>query len=744
MTMAAELLRGVTVLEVSGRVAGAYCGWLLAGMGASVARVDSPLAAHAPAAVAPALEAALGRGKDVVTPTAADRLAATADLMITDVLAEDGADGAATAHRLRKRRGAGAALVSIPHFAAAGADSGRPGAPLVVGAATGASWSIGDPTREPLSIPFDIPDALAGSEAAAAAIVCLGGFAGPGATPTEVEVSVAGVLGYYVGMIAANFVPYGRPWHRDGPQASVSGGSYPAAIFACADGAVAIMCRQPREWDGLRAAIGEPAWADRAELADARVVAREHVAEVDPVVRAWVRSHTYDELSALGREHGFPVAAVRGVAESLGDPQYLHRKFFETIEDPASSRPVRVPGLPFELAASRDGGPSRRRPVAAATALPLEGLRVLDFTWVWSGPTVTAALCDLGAEVIKVENEARPDSARARGGGLRDGRPIEGPPLEISSYFSAVNRGKRSIAVDLTTGAGRELILRLVGSCDAVVENMRPGALEHRGLGYEDLASENPGLVMLSMSTAGRTGPTSAAGGYAPVMSGLAGLEALVRYEDSEPMGLFNLALADPNAAGHGLVALLAALRHRRLSGEGSLVDLSQMECVSAVLTEPLLEAQLLGDVAAPANGHSTFAPHGHFAAAGEDAWLAVAVRTEAERARLASLLGVDTGAALEPALAKFSRQRDPAEAAAELNAIGIPAAPVRSFEQFQEAGRTATALVTHPFLGAERIGALCWALDGEHLAPRGRAPLLGEDTEGVLAELAATEKSLA
>jgi crotonobetainyl-CoA:carnitine CoA-transferase CaiB-like acyl-CoA transferase len=747
MTAATELLRGATVLEVSGRVSAAYCGWQLAAMGATVTRVELPLSSSAPAAVAPALEAALGRGKRVVAPgPQADGLAVAAELMITDVLDDDGADGAATsvALRLSELRGAGSPLLSIPQFASTGPDAGRPGTPLITGAETGASWSIGDPEREPLSIPFDIPDALAGSEAAAAAILCLGGVAASGAVPSRVEVPVAGVLGYYVGMIATNFVPYGRPWHRDGPQASVSGGSYPAAIFACADGAVAIMCRQAREWDGLRAAIGEPSWAGRPELVDARAVARSHVAEVDPVVRAWARSHTYAELSALGEEHGFPVAAVREVGESLTDPQYLHREFFETITDPASSKPVQVPGLPFAIAAAHDGGELPPRPAAPTAALPLAGVRVLDFTWVWSGPTVTAALCDLGAEVIKVENAARPDSARARGGGLREGRPIEGPPLEISSYFSAVNRGKRSIAVDLTTDAGRELILRLVGSCDVVVENMRPGALDRRGLGYEDLARENPGLVMLSMSTAGRSGPLSGAGGYAPVMSGLAGLEALVRYEDSEPMGLFNLALADPNAAGHGLVALLAALRHRRLSGEGSWLDLSQMECVSAVLTEPLLEAQLLGGAEAPANRHPSFAPHGHFAAAGEDAWLAVAVRTEAERSRLAALLGAAPGAALEPALAEFARQREPAPAAAELNAIGVPAAPLRSYEQTQGPDRLASALVTHPFIGEERIGALCWALDGEHLRPRDRAPLLGEHTDAVLAELAAIEGSVA
>jgi crotonobetainyl-CoA:carnitine CoA-transferase CaiB-like acyl-CoA transferase len=735
-----HFLNGTTVLEISGRIAGAYCGLTLARLGADVTRVDLPLAAHVRPAARSRLEQALHLGKRSVDAAGEEvaRLAASCDLVVVDVLHEDARDGAATAvaQRLLARRAARKPTVDLTQFGRQGGGLDRPGTPLVTSAAAGMSWSIGLPDREPLTLPFDVPDYLAGSEGAAAAALLLLGQQLDDMTELRAEVATADVLAYYVGMITTNFVGYGRPWHRDGPQASKHGGSYPAALFACANGAVAIMCRQPREWTALLAAMGNPAWSRADHLQDPREVARHHAEEVDPPVRAWIREQTLQELLALGSEHGFPVAPVRDVGESLDDPQYLHRGYFSGLPDGSG---IRVPGIPYQVVERSAPGPDG--PVLAplgAPGAPLAGLRVLDFSWVWSGPTVTAALGDLGAEVIKVEHRGRPDSARVRGAGLRDGRRIEGPPLEVSPYFNQVNHGKKSIAIDITTSEGRDLVRRLAASCDVTVENMRPGALARRGLGYDDLRLENPAIVMLSMSVAGRDGPLAATGGYATVMSGLAGLEGLVRYADSDPMGLKNLALADPNAAGHALAVLLAAIRHQRSTGEGCWIDLSQTECVSSILTAPLIESQLPGGTKAPANTHSTFTPHGHFACAGDDAWIAVAVRTDAERDRLCSLLGrAAEGEDLAGTLAAWLRERTPEQASAALGELGIPVSPVRSFEELEEHGWAASAVTEHPFIGPQRMVALPWRVDGVQLAPRGRSPLIGEHTDEVLAELA-------
>ncbi len=739
-TASPDLLEGVSVLEISGRIAGRYCGRLLGGLGAQVTRVRMPLAAYAVDGVAPALGAAFALGKREVGPDDAEaaELARTVDLVIVDVLHEDAHDGGATtiARRLLAARSPTDPVIEITQFSAADGGVTRPGAPLLSSAASGASWSIGAPDREPLSLPFDLPDAMAGAEAAAAAVVTQIHRDAGSDQCARIQVAVADVVAYYVGQIVANFAPVGRPWHRDGPGASQSGGSYPAAIFTCTDGAVAIMCRQSSEWVALINAMGNPPWSERAEIRDSRLVARFHAAEVDPHVRAWIGGFTRDEMIALGRQFDFPIAPVRDVAESLADPQYHHRHFFRELPT-ASSEPARVPGTPFRLAAhGKPGNPSTRS--LGASQRPLAGLRVLEFSWVWSGPALAAALGDLGADVLKVEHESRPDSARARGAATFPGQTAVGPPLERTSYFPNVNRGKRSVGINLTSEAARDLILRLVQECDIVVENMRPGALSRRGLGYAELSHVNPALVMVSMSVGGQDGPIGNVSGYAPVMSGLAGLEGLVGYRDGEPMGLFNLALSDPNAASHGLAAVLAAVRRQRLTGQGAWIDLSQMECVSSLLTEPLLEAQLTGGAHVPANGHSSFWPHGHFRCFGDDAWLAVAVRTEAERDRLVELLGFggDDAPALTTALSAWVGQRTREDAAQLLTDAGLPAAPVRTYEDLQLIRRTSATVLTHPYSPEQIVGAIPWRIGDTELLPLMRGPLLGEHTDEVLRDL--------
>lgn len=742
-----DLLEGVSVLEISGRVAGRYCGRTLAGLGAEVTRIRMPMAAYAVDGVRPALEAAFGLGKRALAPDdlEAVSLARTADLVIVDVLHEDAHDGAATtiARRLLAARSPADPVIDITQFADWDGGAARPGAPLLSSAASGASWSIGAPDREPLSLPFDLPDAMAAAEAAAAAVVAQIHRDSGSDRCARVRVAVADVVSYYVGQIVANFAPVGRPWHRDGPQASQSGGSYPAAIFTCSDGAVAIMCRQTSEWLALLNAMSDPPWSQRPEIRDSRLVARFHADEVDPCVRMWIRGFTRDELLALGRQYDFPIAAVRDVAESLVDPQYRHRAFFRALPLDSSEPAARVPGVPFHLAADGVPGHPRTRSLGSS-ARPLAGLRVLEFSWVWSGPALAAALGDLGADVLKVEHESRPDSARARGAATFPGETAIGPPLERTSYFPNVNRGKRSVGINLASEAARDLILRLVRECDVVVENMRPGALARRGLSYAEMSKVNPALVMVSMSVGGQDGPIGNVSGYAPVMSGLAGLEGLVGYQDGEPMGLFNLALSDPNAASHGLPAVLAAIRRQRRTGQGAWIDLSQMECVSSLLTEPLLEAQLNGAAHVPANGHSSFWPHGHFRCVGEDAWLAVAVRTDAERDRLVELLGLGDGDRhqLATALSDWVGRRTREEATEILTTAGVPAAPLRTYEDLQQVRRTSATVLTHPYSGDQIVGAIPWQIDGAELLPLMRGPLLGEHTDEVLRDLVGMDEA--
>lgn len=257
---------------------------------------------------------------------------------------------------------------------------------------------------------------------------------------------------------------------------------------------------------------------------------------------------------------------------------------------------------------------------------PLAGLHVLDFGWVWAGAVPGQILADLGAEVVKVESGLRLDY-------MRQGKPIVGTERdpEQNPMFQSVNRGKRSLRVDMTKPQGAALLRDLAVQCDVVIENFTPGVLDRFGLGWETLAPLRPGLVMCSMSAAGATGALRDIRTYATMIVGLCGLDSLVAYPGERVLGLQS-SYADPNASLHAAFAILAALERRRHTGQGAWIDLSQWEAGVAVMGEAL--AALPGSVPAP-----TPAPHGIYPAAGEDRWIALAIMEDAEFAALRRVL---------------------------------------------------------------------------------------------------------
>ncbi|WP_227012909.1 MULTISPECIES: CoA transferase [unclassified Pseudonocardia] len=737
------MLAGTVVVEIATRPAGGYCGRLLAVLGASVTRIALPPSVDCPVELTAAYESSLHDGKVSVDPRderAVTEAVGRAALLIVDSRDDDASDGEISAMTERWLGVAGpeVSVVDIADHRDALVVGGPrvPATGLTAAAASGMAWCLGLPEREPLTLPFDVPEYLAGTEAAAAGalavLLATAGFCG-----RRWDVTTTDVLSYYVGQIGANFLPYERPWRRDGPRATMSGGSYPAAMFPCRDGWISIMCRTPREYQGLVAAMGEPEWSTRPGFDDPRVVARLHADEVDPYLIGWTSVRSRDEVFAAGQKHGFPVAPVSTVAEAMAQEQFAHRGFFVTDEAGRT-----IPGSPYHL--TRSATVSARRSAWPAAEIDssatLAGLRVLDLSWVWSGPMVTAALRDLGAEVIKVEHRGRADPARLRGRAVRGGLPVDGPELEVTPYFNQMNHAKRSVAIDMGTEEGVELIRRLAAESDVVVENMRPGALARRGLGYADLSIDNPGLVMVSMSMLGQSGPLSGIRGYAPVMSGLAGLDSLVGYDTDTLIGTFNPALGDPNGAGHALVALLAGLVGRRRTGYGCHVDLAQVEALLSILRVPVLLQQDRGAVPVPANEHPRWSPHGIFAGKESDTWVAVAARTPRERATLESLTGGGNGHDHVETLSAWIATRNAGDTAEVLRAVGVPASEVAGFEA-AIGGKRAFArgvgnVVSHPYLGEQSIVTVPWKLDGSSFPAAGPAPLLGADTGAVLDEL--------
>jgi crotonobetainyl-CoA:carnitine CoA-transferase CaiB-like acyl-CoA transferase len=753
-----KLLSGIHVVELSSSVAGAHAGRLLATMGASVSRAAQPLETATSDAGVAHLEQWLHAGKRAFERAAQSTAAAleTASLVIAEVDPgdRDFYDYAVDVVRTALKLPHNPVVVVIRH----GVGDGRavPGTALTISAWSGMSWAMGDADAAPLTLPYDLSAYQGGIHACAAGLAAL--LAQPNrAELRHVDVSSRDVVAYFTGMIAANFIPYERAWTREGARPPGSGGIYPASIFPCKDGHVVLMCRSQKEWDTFIAGMGTPEWAKDPKFRDAKVIARLYADEADAHLLPWLREHTEQELLDFGTRLGLPIAPVRSMRQAIEEPQLAHRGYLGNL--PGTE--LRVPTSPWQLFERADGQSARRawplRPETSdTTGHLLRGLRVLDLSWVWSGPLVTSVMADLGAEVLKVEHTLSMDSSRTRGRARRDGIEVEGPEHEATPYFNQMNHGKRSITMNLKEPSARAILLDLVEHCDVVVENMRPGAMQRLGLTYEALSERNPGIVLLSMSMAGQTGPLSTMKGYAGIMAAMSGLESLIGYDQDHIVGSLGPALGDPNASGHALSVLFAALLRRRESGRGTWIDLSQTEALMNVLAGPMIDGQLHDMMLPPANRHPRFVPHGHFRCAGEDAWVAVAVRHDWEWAALVEL-AAGSELAAHPEWATFERRRGDVEAVekalvnwvatrdrdtlvAELLARGIAAAPVASYQDLiasdWKSDRALTVTVEHPYLGATEVFVVPWRFGGVRPAVVAPAPLLGSSTEPVLGEL--------
>jgi crotonobetainyl-CoA:carnitine CoA-transferase CaiB-like acyl-CoA transferase len=752
-----DVLDGIRVLEVSSRASGAYAGRLLAAMGADVRRFGPTLELSSPAGADSLVLRWLHAGKSLPTqiPTPAEA-ASSADLILLETDAA-GADWRSWAQGVRA---AADGLTNPPvvlEITGASVDGEAvPSDSLTVCAWSAMSWSMGDADKPPLTLPFDLADFQVALYGAAAGLAGL--LADPASSSLR-NVQVAGrdVLAYYVGMITANFLPYERPWAREGARPPGSAGVYPASIFPCLDGHVVLMCRNQKEWHALLEAMGNPEWSQDPKFDDPRVVARLYADEADQHLIPWLAAQTSADIVELGRAKSLAVAPILSVREALEEQQFSFRDFFEEIDG------VRSATVPWMLKDASAGDWPRPWPVDGTQVEPtrlLEGLRVLDLSWVWSGPLTTSILGDLGAEILKVEHTGHLDTGRLRGRARRNGVEVEGPEHEATPYFNQMNHGKRSITLDMKRPEAREILLDLVEHCDVVVENMRPGVLGRLGLSYADFAARNPSVVMLSMSMAGQEGPLKTMKGYAGIMAAMSGLESLIGYDEDHIVGSLSPALGDPNAAGHALCVLLGALIRRRRTGRGLWIDLSQIEALMSVMPAAVIASQLDGKVDVPVNTHPLFAPYGHFSVAGPDRWVALAVRSDEEWQALVGLMGVPDWARdprwqtaegrvaerseLESLVGAWTAGRDRDALVDDLLALGFAAAPLASFEEMTESAwvkaQEFKARVSHRYLGPTDVFVAPFRYGG---APVGRAipaPLLGADTDAILRDLLGME----
>lgn len=320
---------------------------------------------------------------------------------------------------------------------------------------------------------------------------------------------------------------------------------------------------------------------------------------------------------------------------------------------------------------------------------PFEGLRMVDFTWYGVGPITTKYLSDFGAEVIKIESYARPDLIRWAPP-WRDAVP----DLDSSQFFANYNTGKMGVSLDLNKPEAREIAMELVKTADVVAESFSPRAMRKWGLDYPSLVAIKPDIVMFSTCQQGQTGPHSGFVGTGNLLAALCGFYQVMGYEGGEPLPIYG-AYTDFIVPRIASSALIAALDHRRRTGQGQYIDLSQFETSLHFLTPILMDYQINGRIAdRTGNRDPQAAPHGIYRCQGEDRWCAIAVSTDVqwqalcEQAGHADWLGDERfasqlqrlyhAAALDQHIESWTCTQDAADLMHRLQAAGVPAGVVQ------------------------------------------------------------------
>lgn len=378
-------------------------------------------------------------------------------------------------------------------------------------------------------------------------------------------------------------------------------------------------------------------------------------------------------------------------------------------------------------------------------AKPLEGVRVLDLTRVLAGPFCTMVLSDLGAEIIKVEVPGTGDDSRAFGP-FKNGQSL---------YFVNVNRGKKSVAIDLKTDAGKKLLVDLAKECDVIVENFRPGTMEKLGLGWDVLKEANPRLIYAAVSGFGHTGPDSLRPAYDILVQAMGGVMSITGWPESPPTRV-GLSMGDITAAIFCAVGVNAALFQRQKTGLGQKVDVSMLDCQLSILENALSRYQVDGRSPSPlGTRHPTITPFQAFRAA--DGWFVIAVGNDAlwrkfcdamERRDLLEDPRFATNGDrtkhyddLIPELERLFESKDRAAWLETLEKAGVPSAPVNTVKDVmadrQLAARNMLVTVEDDRAGTLTIPGNPIKMESVPESPdRPKAPAIGEHTASVLRDL--------
>ena len=790
--MTSSALEGIRVVEYATMVSGPYCGKLLADLGAEVVKVEPPEGDPARAAGPFPEEAAdpeksalflyLNTSKRGVTldlDLAEDlarfrRLAAWADILI-DNHPPSRLEGLGMSWEALHGLNPSLVYVSITPYGRTGPWAGAPGDELTLIHAGGLanllpSRSV-DVTRAPVKPAGYMVGYHGGIAAALASLATVLGREASG-TGQFIDISLEDVVVNLVAPSLAGARHHHTSWRRvpDRPPAM--------GRMQTSDGYVTLGAADDHHFRAMRELMGWPAWAAWDEWDD-RQYRLNHLMDIAPMMETWMRRQKKEDIHHRAAGKRIPIGPFNSARDVMESPQYRARKYFIEVDHPASGRHWYA-GWPYRLSASpaRVSRPApllgqhngevfsalpiekdvpRRAvdPTESQGRLPLEGVRVLDFSWVWAGPYACMLLADLGAEVIKIEGHRRSDlTRRAFPWPLPEPAPLRLPPSQGMSYNS-VNMNKKSLTLDLGRERGMALALKLAAKSDVVLDNMRPGVMAKMGLGYEALKAVRPDIVVLASSSRGLSGPETDYLGFATIHQAVGGLGYLTGYPDDHP-STGSPGDADIMNAMVAAFAVVAALHHRRRTGQGQFIDYSQCEGVSSLLGEYLLSFEMTGRIPErTGNTHPRYAPHAVYRCWGVDRWLALEVHSDREFTALARVVGrpelaqdprfftmearKKNEAELDRILGDWIRQRDRDWMVGEFVRAGLMAAPSREagdiYADRHLRARGSIVGVEHPELGLlELIGPL-WRMSACQ-TPRHHAPLLGQHNRYVLGEI--------
>ena len=687
-------LRDLKVLDLSHHIAGPYCTKLLAGFGAEVIKIERPETGDPLRGIGPFqgetpdLERSipflwLNTGKKSVTldlksttgRAIVGKLVAWADVLVENfapgVMARLGLD-----YQTLRSFNPRLVVTSISNFGQTGPYRDYQAEEITLYAMSGQMNATGDPDREPLVPGVAINQYTAGLHAYIGTLAAIRQREQTG-TGQQVEISIheGGVDNIEIALV--NFLHEGVRSRRSKHI------MVPWRNFPCKDGFATVICAPFRNWvKGAQLFEAPELLVEKYHHVRGRHLERERV---ESLIQPWLTTRSREDIFHAGQAQGLAFGYLASLAEAMVLPQHLARNFFVETDDGRGGR-YRYAGAPFKLSATpwlqkrapllgehndevlagiqepdldkADGFAGSAETVLpspkAGTAAPLPlvspsdkaagakagegkggalvGVRVLDLTHSWAGPHGTRLLADLGAEVIKVEYVGR--LCLLRGGIVAD-RMYNRRPM----WFQ-VNRGKRSVSLDLDDPKDLETFFDLVRISDVVAENSRGGVLERRGLDYAGFARVKPDIILLSMAAFGKTGPWAAYAGYGATMEAMSGAESLTGYCGSPETR--RIREIDVLNGIFSAAATMTALHYRQQTGRGQWIDLSQLETVShGLIGEYLLAFAMNGTIPERhGNRSSFFVPSGCYPCAGQDRWITMVIRNEREWRELCALLG--------------------------------------------------------------------------------------------------------